>query len=81
MIGQMGSPDNFSTDLSESLHFETLKEAYCSRNQVSFEEKMLWYNDRYTRLAYMIQNLEYLVLQGCCDWQTTQTIPMNSGAE
>jgi len=62
-IGQMGSPDNFSTDVSELLHIEMVKEAYRSTNRVSFEEQMLWYNDRYTALAYMVQTLDYLALR------------------
>ena len=61
-IRWMGSPDNFSTDVSEVLHVEMVKESYRSTNRVNFKEQMLWYNDRYTGLAYMIQTLEYLAL-------------------
>src|SRR5437588_7737768 len=57
-IRQMGSPDNFSMDVSELLHVEMVKEAYRSTNSVNFEEQMLWYNDRYTGLAYMVQTLD-----------------------
>ena len=44
-IRQMGSPDNFSTDISELLHIENVKEAYRASNRVQYEEQMLWYND------------------------------------
>jgi hypothetical protein len=80
-IRQMGSPDNFSTDVSELLHIEMVKEAYRSTNRVSFEEQMLWYNDRYTGLAYMVQTLEYLALRGSFDWETARTLKMSSRAE
>ena len=80
-IRQMGSPDNFSTDVSELLHVEMVKEAYRSTNRVSFEEQMLWYNDRDTGLAYMVQTLEYLALRGSFDWETARTLKMSSGAE
>ena len=60
----MGSPDYFSTDVSELLHVEMVKEAYHSTNRVNFEEHMLWYNDRHTGLTYMIPTLEYLAPRG-----------------
>jgi len=80
-IRQMGSPDNFSTDVSELLHIEMVKEAYRSMNRVSFKEQMLWYNDRYTGLAYMVQTLEYLALHGSFDWETARTLKMRSQGE
>jgi hypothetical protein len=80
-IRQIGSPDNFSTDVSELLHLEMVMEAYCSTNRVSFEEQMLWYNDRYTGLAYMVQTQEYLTLRGSFDWKTARTLKMRSRAE
>ena len=80
-ISRMGSPDNFSTDVSELLHVEMVKEAYRSTNRVNFEQQMLWYNDRYTSLAYMIQTLEYLALRGNFDADTARTLGMSSRAE
>jgi len=80
-IRQMGSPDNFSTDVSELLHVEMVKEAYRSTNRVNFEEQMLWYNDRYTGLAYMVQTLEYLALHGSFDSDTARTLRMCSRDE
>jgi hypothetical protein len=40
-IRQMGSTDNFSTDVSELLHIEIVKEAYRLTNLVSFQDQML----------------------------------------
>src|ERR1700710_1420583 len=80
-IRQMGSPDNFSTDVSELLYIEMVKEAYRTTNRVSFEEQRLWYNDRYTGLAYMVQTLEYLALRGSFDWETSRTLKMRSSVE
>ena len=80
-IRRMGSPDNFSTDVSELLHVEMVKEAYRSTNRVNFEEQMLWYNDRYTGLAYMIQTLEYLALRGSFDSDTARTLQLSSRDE
>jgi hypothetical protein len=77
-IRQMGSPDNLSTDVTEHLHIEMVKEAYRSMNRVSFEEQMLWYNDRYTGHVYMVQTLEYLTLYGSFDWETARTLKMSS---
>src|SRR5437660_7717560 len=80
-ICQMGSHDNFSTDVSELLHVEMVKEAYRSTKRVNFEEQMLWYNDRYTVLAYMVQTLEYLALHGSFDSDTARTLRMCSHDE
>jgi len=80
-IRRMGSPDNFSTDVSELLHVEMVKEAYRSTNRVDFEKQMLWYNDRYTGLAYMIQTLEYLALRGSFDSDTARTLKLSSREE
>jgi len=60
----MGSPDNYSTDISELLHVETVKEAYRASNRVEYMEQILLFNDRRTSLAYMVQTLEYLALKG-----------------
>ena len=42
---------------------------------------MLWYNDRYTGLAYMIQTLEYLALRGSFDSDTARTLKLSSREE
>jgi len=52
-ICQMGSPDTFSTDMSELSHLENIKEAFCPSNQVGYDKQMHWYNDRYTGIAYI----------------------------
>ena len=44
-IRQMGSPDNVSTDVSELLHRENVKETYRASSRVQYKEQMLWYND------------------------------------
>jgi hypothetical protein len=45
-IRRMGSPDNFTTDISELLHVENVKEAYRASNRVDYMKQMLWHNDR-----------------------------------
>lgn len=77
----MGSPDNFSTNVSELLDIEMMKEAYCSTNRVNFKEQIRWSNYRHKRLAYMIQTMEYNVLHGSFDSDTVQTIRMSSYKE
>ena len=68
-IRRMRSLNNFSTDVSELLHRENVKEAYRAQasNRVQYEEQMLWYNDRHTGIAYMVQTLEHLALSGMYD--------------
>ena len=80
-ICRMGSPDNFSTDVWELLHVEIVKEAYRSTNSVNVKEQILWYNDRYRGLAYMIQTLEYLALRGSFDSDTARTLKLSSREE
>jgi len=41
-IRRMGSPDKFSTDISELLHIENIKEAYSASNREQYEEQMFW---------------------------------------
>ncbi|KAG0641638.1 hypothetical protein HOY80DRAFT_999181 [Tuber brumale] len=77
-IRRMGSPDNFSTDISELLHKENVKEAYRASNQVQYEEQMLWYNDRHTGIAYMVQILEHLALSGIYDHDTARVLGMQT---
>src|SRR5205085_75756 len=50
-------------------------------NKVNFDEQMLWYNDRYMGLAYMVQTLKYLALHGSFDSDTAQTLRMCSHNE
>jgi len=80
-ISQMGSPDNFSTDISELLHIENIKEAYGTSNRVQYEEEMLWYNDRHTGIAYMVQTLEYLALSRIYDHDTAKVLGMQTQNE
>jgi len=80
-IRQMGSPDKFSTDISELLHIENVKEAYRTSNRVQYEEQMLWYNDRHTGIAYMVQTLEHLALSGIYDHDTARDLGMQTRNE
>jgi len=64
-IWQMGSSDNFTTDISEWLHIRNVKEAYPSTNKVNYVQQMLKHNDWWTGLDYMEETLSYLALQGC----------------
>jgi hypothetical protein len=63
-IGQMGSGDNFTPDLSEQLHIANVKEAYRSTNKVNYIVQMLKHNDRCTGLDCMEQTLSHPSLQG-----------------
>jgi hypothetical protein len=80
-IRRMGSPDNFSTDISELLHIENVKEAYRASNRVQYVEQMLWYNDRHTGIAYMVQVLEHLALSGMYDHDTARILGMQTRDE
>ena len=77
-IRRMGSPDNFSTDISELLHRANVKESYPASNRVQYEEQMLWYNNRHTRIAYMVQTLEYLALSRMYGQDTTRVLGMQT---
>ena len=63
-IRSMGSPDNFTTDISERLHIEHAKKAYRATNRVDYVTQMLYYNDRQLSLKYMDATLKHLALQG-----------------
>jgi len=63
-IHQMGSGDNFTTDISEQLLIANVNAAYRSRNKVRYIRQMLQHNDRCTSLDYMVETLSYLALEG-----------------
>jgi len=42
---------------------------------------MLWYNDRHTGIAYMVQTLEYLALSGMYDHDTPRILGMQTRNE
>ncbi|KAG0643370.1 hypothetical protein HOY80DRAFT_997773 [Tuber brumale] len=73
-IHRIGSPDNFSTDISELLHIENIKEAYRASNRVQYEDQMLWYNDRQTGIVYMVQILEDLALSRITTGRPSQNL-------
>ena len=66
-IEDMGSADNFTTDISELLHKNMIKSGYNASNKKEFEKQILWYCDRITGLSYMEQNLRHLALEGYYD--------------
>ena len=39
---------------------------------------MLWYNDRHTGIAYMVQTLEHLALSGIYDQDTARVLGMQT---
>ncbi|KAG0640188.1 hypothetical protein HOY80DRAFT_1042629 [Tuber brumale] len=75
-ICQMGLTDNFSADISELFHIANMKEAYLDCNRVQYEEQMIWYNDRHTGIAYMVQILEHLALRGMYDHDSARVHSM-----
>ena len=77
----MGSPDNFSPDLSELLHRKNIKEAYRASHRVQYKEQILWYNDRHTGITYMVQTLEHLALSGMYDQDTARVLSMRTRNE
>src|SRR5207302_11165890 len=80
-IHRMGSPDNFSTHISELLHIENVKEVYRASNRVQYVEQMLWYNHRHTGIAYMVQVLEHLARRGMYDHDTARILSMQTRDE
>lgn len=61
-VRYLGSPDNFSTDISELLHIENVKEAYQTTNKVNYEKQIMCWNERRLNLVYMDQTLKFLAL-------------------
>jgi len=80
-IRRIRSPDNLSTDISELLQIESVKEAYRASNRVEYERQMLWYNDRHTRIANMVQTLEHLALSQIFDHDTASVLGMQTQNE
>jgi len=79
-IWRMGSGDIFTTDDSEWLHIDNMKEAYRSTNKVNYLRQMLKHNDRSTDLDYMEQTLPYLTLQGWYDIDSAKVFTRLSAA-
>jgi len=63
-IYQMGSGDDFTTDMSERLHIANVNAADQSSNTVNYIRQILKPNDRCTGLDYMEATLSYLALEG-----------------
>jgi hypothetical protein len=49
-IRRSGTPDNFSTEVPESLHIETCKDPYAASNKREFAEQILAYIDRQEKI-------------------------------
>jgi len=80
-IRRMGSGDNFTTDISERLHIDNVKEAYRSTNKVNYIRQMLKHNDRSTALDYMEETLSYLALQGWYNIDSAKAFNLLSAAD
>jgi len=64
-IRQMVSVNNITTNISEWLHIDNVKEEYLFTNKVNYIWQMLKHNDQCTSLHYMGETLSHLALQ---DW-------------
>jgi len=62
-IRQMGSGDNFTTDISERLHIAIVTEAYQSSNEVTYIRQTVMHNHQCTGLDYMEETLSRLALE------------------
>ena len=63
---------------ADVLHIENVKEVCRASNRVPYEEQMLWYNDRPTRMAYMLQTFEHLALSGIHDPDTAKVLSIQT---
>jgi len=77
---QMGSRDNFTSDISEWLNIANVKEAYRSGNKVNYIQQMLKHNDRCTGLDILEETLSYLALQGWYDIDSAIVLNLPSTA-
>ena len=73
-IGRIGSGENFTTDRTELLHIDQVKEPYRSTNQVNYIQQMLKHNHWCTRVEYMKEPLRYFDLQGWYDIDSAKVI-------
>jgi hypothetical protein len=77
-IVQMGSPDNYTTDISERLHITNVKNPYRGSNRVDFLRQILLHNDRHTSIAYMEQTLKWLAMKGWHDADSAAVLNLMS---
>jgi hypothetical protein len=80
-IVQMGSPDNYTTDISELLHITNVKEGYRASNRVDFVRQILLHNDRHTSIAYMEHTLRWLALRGWHDADSAVVLNLMSSRD
>lgn len=62
-IAEMGTPDNFSTDMPERMH-KQLKDGYRHSNRVDYYAQILRFLDRHVSFEYMQSNLKFLFEAG-----------------
>jgi hypothetical protein len=63
-ITRMGDSENFSSEISELLHFSNINKAYCASNGLNFMLQLHHNNDHYTTMDYMELTLLWLALNG-----------------
>jgi len=80
-IYQMGSGDDFTTDMSERLHISNVKAADQSSNTVNYIRQILKPNDRCTGLDYMEATLSYLALEGWYDVDSAKVFNLLSATD
>ena len=80
-IRQMGSGENFTSDISERLLIGNVKEACQSTNKVNYIQPMLKHNDRCTGLDYMEETLSYLAHQDWYDIASAKVFSLLSAAD
>jgi hypothetical protein len=80
-IHQMGSGDNFTTDISERLHIANVKEVSQSSDKVNYIRDMLKHNDRCTGLDYMEETLSYRALEGWYDIDSPKVFNLLSATD
>jgi len=80
-IQWMGCGDNFTSDISERLHINNVKEAYPSPNRVNYMRQMLKHMDWCYSFDYMQETLSYLVLQHLYDIDVWKFFNLLSAAD
>jgi len=77
----MGSGDDFTTDVSERLHFRNVKKAYRSTNNVNYIQQMLKHNDWCTGLDYLDETLFYVARQGWYNIDSVKVFNLQTAAD
>jgi len=80
-IHQMGSGDNFTTDISERLNITHVKEAFRPSNKVNYIRPMLKHIEQCPGLDYIEKTLSYLALQGWYDTDSAKVLNLLSATD